>query len=208
MTGPITWFVNSRGVLEKLLGDWDRVSFEPITIPTFRAANGDLNGHRFGSGEKTAPLMSSNEEDEATRKAVILVPFENPQGSLPAAKVGISIARHVRGQLVLCKSFAPKVIPFGRANRPWVGEALRTEMVERMSPILKMATEAGVAATCEIAEGTPTGVTLKVAKARNADLIVLSAERQGIWSRLLFGSTTTEEVIDQAECHVMVLRNL
>jgi DNA transformation protein len=40
----------------------------------------------------------------------ILVPFENPQDSLQAAKVGISIARHVRGQLVLCKSFAPEVM--------------------------------------------------------------------------------------------------
>ena len=152
--------------------------------------------------------MSPIEEDEATRKVVILVPFENPQGSLPAAKVGISIARHVRGQLVLCKSFAPKLIPFGPANPPWVGEALRKELITRMGPVLKMATEAGVAATCEIEEGTPTGVTLKVAKARNADLIVLSAQRQGIWSRLVFGSCTTDEVIDQAECHVMVLRNL
>lgn len=195
-------------MLEKLLGDWDRVSLEPITIPTFPAANGYLNGHGFGSGEKTAPLRSPIEEDEATRKAVILVPFEDPQDSLPAAKVGISIARHVRGQLVLCKSFAPKLIPFGPANPPWVGEALRKELITRMSSILKMATEAGVAATCKIEEGTPTEVTLKVAKAHDADLIVLGAERQGIWSRLLFGSRTTDEVIEQAECHVMVLRNL
>ena len=191
-----------------MLGDWDRVSLEPITIPTFPAGNAASNGHRFGGGEKTAPLMSSNEEDEALRKAIILVPFESPQDSLQAAKVGISIARHTLGQLVLCKSFAPKVIPFGPANPPWVGEALRTEMVERMNPVLKLATEAGVAATCEIEEGTPAGVILKVAKRRNADLIVLTAGRHGIWSRLLFGSTTTEEVIHHAECHVMVLRNV
>jgi nucleotide-binding universal stress UspA family protein len=208
MTGPITWFVNSHGLLEKLLGDWDQVSPQPITIPTFPAVNGDSNGHRFKGEEKTVPLMSSHEADEVVRKPVILVPFENSHDSLQAAKVGISIARHVRGQLVLCKSFAPRVIPFGPANPPWVGEALRTELVTRMSPVLKMATEAGVAATCEIHEGTPTGVILKVAHRRDADLIVLTAERQGIWSRLLFGSHTTEEVIDKAECHVMVLRNL
>jgi len=208
MTGPVTWFVNSHGVLEKMLGDWNRVSVEPITIPTFPAANGDSNGHRFGGVEKTAPLMSSNEKDEALGKAIILIPLENPQDWQQAAKVGISIARHTHGQLVLCKSFAPKVIPFGPANPSWVGEAFRTAMVERMNPVLKMATEAGVAATCEIEEGTPTGVILKVAKRRNADLIVLTAVRHGIWTRLLFGSTTTEEVIDQAECHVMVLRNV
>jgi nucleotide-binding universal stress UspA family protein len=77
-----------------------------------------------------------------------------------------------------------------------------------MNPVLKMAMEADVAASCEIEEGTPAGVILKVARGRNADLIVLTAGRRGIWSRLLFGSTTTEEVIDQAECHVMVLRNV
>ena len=207
MTGAITWFVNSHGVLEKLLGDWDGVAPEPITIPTFPAANGDSNGHRFGGGEKTAPLMSFPEADEGVRKPVILVPFEDVPDSLRAAKVGISIARHVRGQLVLCKSFAPKLIPFGPANPPWIGEALRRELTTRMSPVLRMATKAGVAATCEIEEGTPTGVILKVAQRQDADLIVLTAERQGIWSRLLFGSHTTEEVIDQAECHVMVLRD-
>ena len=80
--------------------------------------------------------------------------------------------------------------------------------MEKMKPALEIAREAGVTATCEIEEGTPTGVILKVARKWGVDLTVLTAQKQGIWSRLLFGPRTTEQVLEEAECHVMVLRNV
>jgi nucleotide-binding universal stress UspA family protein len=208
MVGPITWFVNSRGMLEKALGHCSRILLEPTTFPTFRNAGQELNGHRFAGGENHAPLVSSDKEAGVTPKAVILVPFEVSGPSLEAAKVGISIARHTGGQLVLCHALFPKVIPFGPANPPWVRVALHNEAMERMKPVLDIARKAGVTATCDIEEGTPTGVILKAASRWAADLIVLTAQRQRIWSRLLFGPRTTEQVLEQAECHVMVLRNV
>jgi len=112
MFGPVTWSINSRSVLEKALGNWNRL-FQ----------------------ESTA--LSNVEEAKATRKAVILVPFESSEDSMKAAKVALSIARHTEGQLVLCYALFPKVIPFGPANPPWVNMALRDEALEKMKPVLR-----------------------------------------------------------------------
>ena len=77
-----------------------------------------------------------------------------------------------------------------------------------MKPLLEIAEEAGLAATCDLQEGTPAGVILKAAGKWDAALIVLTARKQNPWSRLLFGPQTAEEQYKQAECHVMVLRNV
>jgi nucleotide-binding universal stress UspA family protein len=207
MIGPVTWFVNSHGMLEKALGRLDRMPAEPRTVPNFRPGSQELNGHRFDGGESAESVTGFDEEAGANRASVIVVPFESSECSLKAAKVGVSIARHTGGQLVLCYALFPKVIPFGPATPSWVQEALGQEAIEKMKPVLELARELKVTATCEIGEGTPTAVILKVARRWGADLIVLTSEKPRIWSRLLFGPHTTEQVIEQAECHVMVLRN-
>jgi len=75
-----------------------------------------------------------------------------------------------------------------------------------MEPAIKLAKDAGVVPACEIEEGTPAGVILRVAKRCAASLIVLADVEQWTWARLLFGPTITEQVTRAADCHVMVVR--
>ena len=206
MTGRITWFVNADGILERALGNWSRTAPAPAPIPWFRECSGTSQRHPGGRGDQPAPEQH-DEPGEAARKPVILVPLEFTERSLQAAKVGLAVARHTEGELVLCHAVFPRVIPFGPANPPWVRDALRHEAMEKMRPALELAKQARVTAHFEIHEGTPTGVILKVARTWGADLMILTAEKQGIWSRLFFGPRTTEQLLDQAECHVMVLRS-
>ena len=75
-----------------------------------------------------------------------------------------------------------------------------------MAPFQELAEQAGVEAKCLVEVGTPVGVILKVANKYAANLIVLNSREHSAWARLLFGRTIAEQVIREADCHVMVVR--
>jgi nucleotide-binding universal stress UspA family protein len=85
-------------------------------------------------------------------------------------------------------------------------DALREEALNKMEPFVKFAQQKHVQATCVIEEGTVASVVLKVAKRYAAVLIIVTPRPHGNWARILFGPTTAEQIIQEAECHVMVVR--
>lgn len=205
--GPITWYVNSRAMIEPL---FRRREADPA--PSQRQAFGFRSGpqlpcddgHGFADG--FAPLSGSEEETGAAGEAVIVVPTDFSPASLKAARVGASIAGHTQARLVLCHAIVPRVLPFDPATLRWVTQALRTEATEKMRAVRQLAEEANIAATSVIEEGTPATVIIRTARRAEADLIVLTQREHSPWARLLFGPTTGEQVMRAAECHVVVVR--
>jgi nucleotide-binding universal stress UspA family protein len=153
-----------------------------------------------------APCSTEEAEDETLGVATVVAAVDFSPTSAIAARVSASVARHTHAQVVFCHAILPRILPFGPAAPACVSEAFRSEATKKMRPFIDLAQEAGVAATCAIEEGTPTGVILKVARRYAAALIILTSRDHSAWARLLFGPTITDQVIRQAACHVIVVR--
>jgi nucleotide-binding universal stress UspA family protein len=199
----ITWFTNSRAMVESLLrirgverpcaGKSDYLRFD-------RAPD-------YGNTFRKNPVQSlPDEQPEATDDSVVVVSIDFSPLSQDAAQVAVSIAQHTHARLVLCHAIFLNINSFAPDYPPWLAEELRKDAIDKMEPIMNLARKAGVTATCVIEEGTPAGVTLKAARRHAASLIVLTDRKHGMWARLLFGPTTTEQVTCEADCHVMVVR--
>jgi len=202
----ITWFVNSRATLE----------------PLFRSREEHLGGAKGGEVANVRSLRLDNhgtgltkhfnagsvpkEQAEGTEGLFIVVPIDFSPAAFEAVRVAASVAAHTHAHLVLCHAIYPKVIPFGPASPPWVADALRDEASKKIQPFLTFAQQKDASATCVIEEGTAATVILKVARRYGAVLIVLAPQPHGNWARVLFGPTTSEQIIEEAECHVMVVR--
>jgi nucleotide-binding universal stress UspA family protein len=195
-------------MLESSLGRVDRVLSSSPKFAASRQGSRTLNGHRFSDAQHTASVMTLEEVAEAPPEAVIVVACDFSESSLEAVKAGISLARHLGGKLVMCHALYPRCISFRPGCQPWVIGALRQEARQKMKAVLEMGKEKGLTATGEIEEGTPADVIVKVARRWDADLLVLTTRKQGIWSRLFFGRRTTERVLEEAECHAVVLREV
>ena len=198
--GRITWFANSRAMLEPRFRSLEESSWG---TPSRESVGTQPNG---SAGPGHAPHTYFRDEGGASNPRVIVVPLDFSPASLDAVRVGASVAGHTQAKLVLCHAIFPKVIPFGPASPPWVGEALRDEALKEMEPAMDLAKQAGVAATCVVEEGTPAQAILKVARRYEADLIILAPRERGAWARLFLGLSTAERVTREAESPVMVLR--
>jgi nucleotide-binding universal stress UspA family protein len=201
--GRITWFANSRAMLEPQFRGLEQSLWGTPTRESVHAKRTPPNG---STDPGHAPHSHFRDKGGETNPGVIVVPLDFSPASLDAVRVGARVARHTQATLILCHAIFPKVIPFGPASPPWVTEALRGEALKEMEPAMSLANQAGVAATCVVEEGTPAGTILKVARRYEADLIILAPREHGAWARLFFGPTTAETVTREAESHVMVLR--
>ena len=201
--GRITWFANSRAMLEPRFRGLEQSLWG---TPSRESVHGKSTQPNGSEGPGRAPHSHIGDESGETNPGVIVVPIDFSPASLDAVRVGANVARHTQATLVLCHAIFPKVISFGPASPPWATEALRGEALKEMEPAMNLAKQAGVAATCVVEEGTPAGVILKVARRYEADLIVLAPRERGDWARLFRGPTTAERVAREAESHVIVLR--
>jgi nucleotide-binding universal stress UspA family protein len=201
--GRITWFANSRAMLEPLFRSLEQSLSGTPGRKSVHAKSNQPNGSK---GPGHAPHFHFHDEGAETNSGVVVVAIDFSPASLDAVRVGASVARHTQAKLVLCRAIFPKVIPFGPASPPWVTEALLDEALKEMEPAMNLAKQGGVAATCVVEEGTPAGAILKVARRYEADLIILAPREHGAWARLFLGPTTAETVTREAESHLMVLR--
>ena len=202
----ITWFVNSRASLEPLFRSREEhlggaTGGEVAYVRSMR-----LDNHGNGLTKHFSAGSVSKEQAENTEGLFIVVPIDLSPSAFEAVRVAASVAAHTHAHLVLCHAIYPKVIPFGPASPPWVADALRDEALKEMQPFLRFAQQQDASATCVIEEGTAAKVILNVARRYGAVLIVLAPQLHGNWARVLFGPTTAEQVIEEAESHVMVVR--
>jgi nucleotide-binding universal stress UspA family protein len=202
--GRITWYANSRAMLEpRFLSQQGRLKGSP--------GNWLLRGQAVFwpnvlKDREDRPDADIANESEATCAAVIVVAVDFSPASLDAVRVGASVARHTEAKLILCHAIFPKVVPLGPGSPPWITQALRTEAQKQMEVALKLTEDAGVTALSVIEEGSPARAILNVAGRFGADLIILAARERGPWTRLLLGPSATEAVTREAESPVMILR--
>ena len=143
---------------------------------------------------------SITSEDQPDSPAIV-VPISFSGFSETAAEVGISIAQSTHARLLFCHAIFPPINSFEPASPVWTTNELCQDTREKMEPMVDFAKKAGVDAFCEIGEGTPAGVILKMAKKHAARLIILSEQARGAWARLLLGPTIGEQVAREADCH-------
>ena len=205
-TGRITWYVNSRAMLEPLFRCREADTAHASRLDDFRTGPKHQNRTRGRAVEMLSSGSCVGDEPDRAGHATIVVPVDFSPDALEAARVGVSVAQYAHASILLCHAVFPKVIPFGPASPAWVMEALQSEATHKMARFQELAEQAGVEAKCLVEVGTPVGVILKIANKYAANLIVLNSREHSAWARLLFGRTIAEQVIREADCHVMVVR--
>jgi nucleotide-binding universal stress UspA family protein len=205
---PIIWFVDSRSTLLSHF-DGETESLHRLSRTEWLRSR-DPRHATIRDGITVGISQGSNASEDfgEDRDEVIIVPLSFSAASFQVADVAHNIARHTNARLVLCHAIFPRMVPtrFSPEDTLREVEALCHEALEKMQPAAALAKEFGVAATCVAEPGTPMGLTLKLAKLNNASLIILTCGERNAWSRLFFGRSITEQIISQAECHVMVVR--
>ncbi|HEY8899750.1 MAG TPA: universal stress protein [Chthoniobacterales bacterium] len=141
----------------------------------------------------------------------ILVPIDFSEAGRPALAYARSMAGLTGATLcllhVLHHIFPEGDVYFQRQGS-YAGDTLFAvrERVTRELGTLQVEQLEGIKTDCEIREGVPSVEILKAAKALGADLIIMATHGYTGLHRLLIGSTT-ERVVRQAECPVLVVRS-
>ena len=204
--GRITWYVNSRAMLEPSFQRHGTDRVQALEENIFRVGAREPSSDRGGFARRFPHAAREEQPAKCEGEAIVLVPVDFSPGSFEAARAAVSMAKYSGASVLFCHATFPKVIPFGPAAPPWLVEGLRSEAVRKLAPFRQLAEQAGVKAECLVEEGTPTGVILKLARTRGVRLIVLSSREHSAWARVLFGKTIAEQVAEEADCDVMLVR--
>lgn len=137
----------------------------------------------------------------------ILIPTDNSDVSIEAARHGLEIARLMNSKVYVI--YVVDIMPF--IGLPTEGfwetmrEVLEEEGREAFKKIEKMAKEIGVDITTEILEGSPAREIVEYAERRGIDLIVMGTSGKSGIDRLLLGSVA-EKVSRKAQCPVLLVK--
>jgi nucleotide-binding universal stress UspA family protein len=123
-----------------------------------------------------------------------------------AANVAVRIAAKVKSEVILLGVVEPPNIQTGGEGLPIDDPAtIRRTMEQRFERFLRLGRSLGIVMLVEIVEGNPTEQILRRAKIEHADLIVLGRRNlSGV--RRLFEGSTSEAVLKEANCSVMIAR--
>ncbi|HFQ95629.1 MAG TPA: universal stress protein [Anaerolineae bacterium] len=134
----------------------------------------------------------------------ILVAVDRSPATEKAVKYGIDLAKLTGAQALIVHAY-PKIPDYlGEPNLSQTISRHLERAEELVNPIVERFQAEGVDAIPEILEGPPADAILRVAKAREADLIVMGARGLGSVASLLLGSVS-QKVIAHAECPVFVV---
>ncbi len=139
----------------------------------------------------------------------ILVPVDESNNSLKAAKYAMNLAQIMNSKIILLHAIKVSV-PYGKKYRRVMNgthyEEIKNKANELLSKIMKLARNQNlivekdvVVDYCPIKE-----IIIKYSKRRNVDLIIMSPRRKGL-SRLLLGSIT-QAVINGVTCPVLIVK--
>ncbi len=154
--------------------------------PTGRIAEAELEGDNW-----------------ATAKPVILVPTDLSAESLRVADYALQMAVKNDALFLLVHVVHLNLSAYGPANPQWIKTALCQEAVEKTTPLMHRAHEAGVPALCAIEEGAPWSVVTKLAARWKASMIVLAGSRGGLLARI-FGRGTVNRIVRATPCPVLL----
>ena len=200
----LIWFVNRGGMVRSQFRNHSSANIPDIRSEYVHPRVAHSNTNRGGfMMERVAAASNSREATESAGGAAVLVPVDFSPASLKTVDMGASVAQQTNARLILCHAVFPQSHRLDLEAQWQAGEAARSIALGKMHRLTR---KIDLPSTCVAEVGTPSGVILKMAKKYAADLIVLTCREHGIWSRLFFGPRIAEQVITEAECHVMVLR--
>jgi hypothetical protein len=120
--GRITWFANSRAMLEPQFRGFEQSLWGTPTRESVHAKRTQPNG---STDPGHAPHSHFRDKGGETNPEVIVVPLDFSPASLDAVRVGASVARHTQATLVLWHAIFPRVIPFGPASKEHLTQSIR-----------------------------------------------------------------------------------
>ena len=137
----------------------------------------------------------------------ILIPTDNSQVSIEAARHGLEIAKLMNSKVYVI--YVVDIMPF--VGLPTEGfwetmkEVLEEEGKEAFKKIEDMAKEIGIDITTEILEGSPAKEIVEYAEKKGVDLIVMGTSGKSGIDKLLLGSVA-EKVSKKAQCPVLLVK--
>lgn len=139
----------------------------------------------------------------------ILVPQDFSEYSVHALKYAVTFAELFKSELIVLHIVEPIVYPadfsFGQVSIPAMEEEIRKHSEEQLNELVQKEIPPGIKATPIIRVGKPFIEIVEVAKAENADLIVISSHGRTGMDHVLFGSTA-DKVVRKAPCPVLTIR--
>jgi nucleotide-binding universal stress UspA family protein len=122
---------------------------------------------------------------------MIVVAVDGSEHAERALRMGIDLAgkfgAHMRVVSVVEPTYLPPE-PYGLAEQ--VDKATREEASRLVGAAVKSVTDAGVAASGEVLDGSPADVVARVADEVGADLVVVGSRGKGALGRLFLGSVS------------------
>ncbi len=135
----------------------------------------------------------------------ILIAVDGSPASLRAVECARKLAKLSNATIVLVHAY-PKVPEF--LGEPNLSQTIARH-IERahdlVDPLAQSLEADGLSTITEILQGPPADAVLRVAEARDVDLIVMGARGLGSLGSLLLGSVS-QKVLAHASCPVMVVR--
>ncbi len=138
----------------------------------------------------------------------IVSPTDFSEGSLEALTRATELALHFQAELYLTH-----VLPTHPGAPEWEPEAdvigaerlLSSEADNKLRKAIDPLTAKGIRAHAAVVHGNAAEEIVRVAKAEDADLIVIATHGTTGWRHLAFGSVA-EEVVRLASCPVLIVR--
>lgn len=135
----------------------------------------------------------------------ILLGVDGSEHALKAAALAGDMARKMHADLWVVVCFDPIPSYFGQPN---IQNAITARMEQAeaiLHPALEAVGETGGSVKTEMLEGAPAEAILKVAEARQVDLIVMGTRGLGRLGGLVLGSQS-QKVLANASCPVLLVK--
>ncbi len=137
----------------------------------------------------------------------ILVAVDASPASQRAVECARKMAKLTGAQVLVVHAY-PKIPEY--LGEPNLSQTIARHLErahELVDPIVEQLKQEGIEAIPEVLEGPPADAILRVADAREVDLIVMGARGLGSVASLLLGSVS-QKVLAHATCPVMVVREM
>lgn len=140
--------------------------------------------------------------------STLIVGVDGSEGSHKAAEIGVSIARHWKAKAIFATVVRPPEGWWGIGGAPPTPEALSTALIEGQRQVLDQLVDQldldGVDYETVEELGDPTTRLLAVAKACEADLMIIGKRGASIAERILLGSTA-DRLSQLAQCPLLIV---